>query len=309
MSFDNLFQMRPNLENVSQRPGAMGRVFWVDHFNGNNGNSGTEPGDAFATIAYAMTQCTAGRFDTIMLFAVWQEAMPIAVNITTVHIIGVGGSLMCPSATLNASDDNDIFNLGSAGNNCEIAGISFGGGATSAGISLGGGAMGTCMGANIHHNVFGHSFAGDTPLHGIWCEATATAPQIEDNIFLGAGNDVNGTITGDGIFWPSVSWSIGGIIRNNYLLGCPGIALNMSARYRGGIIDNNKIALDADTAGAGITMGANATGNLITNNVAVFGEAAANNPYADGGAANANHWAGNQGPGGSLANTPWLLTA
>ena len=283
-----------------------GTVYFTDIFNGLNTNNGLTPDTPFQTITYALTQCTADNDDYIIVMDAWNEATPIAVNITRVHILGLSNNPITPYPTLTATGDTSIMTITSTCNFVEIAGLSFGGGATMAGIHD---AAGTCMAANIHHCTFGHSFAGNTPLHGIWVAANATGISIQYNFFYGAGNTVGGTITADGINWTGAGVSLGGIIAHNWLLGCPGIALNMAARFIGGVIQENMIALDADTAGAGITMGATATGNLIVKNVATFGEAAANNPYLDNGAANANHWAGNMGPDGGLANTPWLLTA
>lgn len=298
---------RPNLAGVAQQPATLGRTFFVNGITGNNGNSGQDPSLPVLTIAYALSLCTADQNDYIIVLDCWQEAMPIAVNITQVHIIGYSHSPIVPYPILNAAADTAIMQLTAAtANLCEIAGISFGGGNAHGAIEF----TNTPMGVNIHNCVFGHFFSGQTPLHGIFLDANnTTAISIQNCFFYGSGNTVGGTITADGINWDGTGVSRGGIIYNNWFLGCPGIAIDIVDNLIGGIIQNNSIALDADTAGAGITMGATATGNLIAGNLAVFGEAAAQNPYLDNAGANANHWAANMGPGASLAATPFLLTA
>jgi len=61
-------------------------------------------------------------------------------------------------------------------------------------------------------------------------------------------------------------------------------------------VKDNVIACDADTQGSAITLAANATGCLVVENKALFGEQTAgmaNNPYLDQAAAQSNHWTNN----------------
>ncbi|GAH85335.1 unnamed protein product, partial [marine sediment metagenome] len=173
--FDALMTLRPDLASVAQRPGAIGRVFYVRAAwaGGDNANSGHDPGAPLATIAEAMNRCTNDHNDYIIVLTCWEEPVPIVVDKTMVHIIGIGGSLMSPAATFHAPTDAAVFTLTGDSNNLEIAGFSFGGSISHGAIEN---TVGTVMGLNVHHCVFGHSFAadGDALLHGIHIASNAT---------------------------------------------------------------------------------------------------------------------------------------
>lgn len=103
-----------------------GRVFWVyngtvlngqNHANGSDGNDGTfrRP---FATINYAVTQCSGGRGDVIVVRPGHAEtvsaAAGIALNVAGIAIIGLGYGANRPTITMSATtstitaDANDI---------------------------------------------------------------------------------------------------------------------------------------------------------------------------------------------------------
>jgi len=266
-------------------PIGNGRVFWVDGLAGNDGNSGTRPDDPFATITFALTQCVADRNDYIFVLDHWQEV--VAINITRVHIIGLSNYLRPNSnhsfVQMNAAADTAIFTVTALSNNCEIAGFSFGGGATHAGIENAGG---TPMGLHIHDCVFGHSFAGGTPQDGIRISVNATNIRIEHCVFLGAPGG-KGTITRDGIRWLCGGDPLNGDIENNTFNALPGIGVNFAqvAAATGGIvIKDNIFACESDKQGAAITMEATTRGFIVTGNKALYGQVTAgmiNNPYLD----------------------------
>lgn len=277
------------------RPSAMGRVFFVHAFTGNDNNKGDDPNAPFATLRHALDQCVNDRNDYIFVLDCWQEAMPIAIDVTTVHIIGVGGQPNRPYPLWNAAGDTAIFEISSASNNCEIAGFGFGGGATHAAIENSGG---TPMGVWIHDCIFGHSFCNNTPQDGIRIEVNATAIRIERCCFYGSGGLTSpGTITRDGIRFQGGGDPLGGVIANNLFLGCPGVAINFVtvAADSGGIaIVVNNIACDANTQGAAISLGASCGGFIISDNRANFGDTdMGQNPFLDGAAAGNNHWMAN----------------
>lgn len=272
-------------------PWVMGNVFYVDGINGSNLNDGLTPNTPWATITFALTNCVADNDDYIIVLDHWQET--VAINITRVHIIGIP----CKNPNhgfvqMNAAADTAIFTVTALSNNCEIAGISFGGGATHAGIENAGG---TPMGLHIHHCQFGHSFAGNTPQDGIRIEINATAIRIEECTFY--GNVAEGTLTRDGIRFQGGGNPLNGTIVNNTFLGIPGVGIDfvsVAAGHGGILIKDNVFGLDADTQGAAITLGATCAEFLVVGNRAQFGEAAmAQNPYLDGAAANSNHWTNN----------------
>lgn len=266
-------------------PIGAGRVFFVDGLAGNNGNIGTDPNQPWLTITYALTQCVNDRNDYIIVLEHWQEVVDI--NVTRVHIIGLSNYLRPNSnhsfVQMNAAADTAIFTVTALSNNCEIAGFSFGGGATHAGIENAGG---TPMGLHIHDCVFGHSFAGGTPQDGILIGLNATNIRIEHCVFLGAPGG-KGTLTRDGIRWAGAGDPLNGNIENCQFKALPGIGLNFVsvADDTGGItIKDNIFSCESDKQGAAITLGATCRGFLVSGNKALYGQttaAMANNPYLD----------------------------
>lgn len=279
-----------NIHAVNRPPG-LGRVFYVHGFNGLDTNNGLDPGTPFLTIAYALTQCANGRNDYIIVLNHWTEAMPIQINVSRVHIIGLGYSRL-PQIAMNAAGDTAIFEImGNLADMVEIAGFDLGGGPTHAGIEFGG--LGVADGVYIHDCNFGSPYCGNTPLYGIWSAGAGHGRSglIERCTFMGAGDGgAGGTITGDGILHQM--WQTE--IRHCIFLGLPGVAINQDACASVKVIENF-IMLDADTAGAGITFGATSARNLIAGNRAAYGEAIAAlaNPYQDLAGANVNAWVGN----------------
>jgi hypothetical protein len=266
-------------------PIGAGRIFFVDGINGNNGNIGTDPNFPWLTITYALTQCVNDRNDYIIVLDHWQEVVNI--NVTRVHIIGLSNFLRPNSnhsfVQMNAAADTAIFTISALSNNCEIAGFSFGGGATHAGIENAGG---TPMGLHIHDCVFGHSFAGGTPRDGILIGLNATNIRIEDCVFLGAPGG-KGTLTRDGIRWAGAGDPLNGYIGENEFKALPGVGINFVsvANATGGItIKDNIFSCESDKQGAAITLAPTTRGFLVSGNKALYGPttaAMANNPYLD----------------------------
>lgn len=280
------------LGGIATVPELIGRVYYVDGINGNNGNSGITPDAPWATITFALTQCANDRGDYIIVLDHWQEV--VAINVTRVHIIGASRNPNHSFVQLNAVGDTAIFTVTALSNHCEIAGFSFGGGATHAGIENAGG---TPMGLYIHDCQFGHAFAGDTPQDGIRVEINATNIRIEKCSFY--GNAGEGTITRDGVRFQGGGNPLNGVIFDNQFLDIPGVGVNfvtVAAGHGGITIKDNVFACDADTQGSAICLGANCAGFLCAGNKALFGDVTAGmitNPYLDNAAPAANHWMGN----------------
>ena len=269
-----------------------GTVYFKDIFNGLNTNDGLTPDTPFQTIAYALTQCTDDNDDYIIVMDAWNEATPILVDCTRVHIIGLSASPERPYPVFTDTGGTPIFQIAAAGNNSEIAYLDLGGGAADASIEC----LNTSMGVTIHHCTFGFGWAGDTALYGIEINTNATAIYIGYNVFKGSGGSVAGTITADGIRWAGGASSLGGVIENNRFLGLPGIAVNLLTQAIGMSVKDNVIACDADTQGSAITVAGACAGCLITGNKAMFGQTAggmANNPFLDSTVAGTNHWSSN----------------
>jgi len=87
-----------------------GNVFFVDD-SGSDNNSGEDPGQPFATLDYAIGQCTASQGDTIVLMPGHAETTTaIALDVVGVKIVGLGIGADRPTitATTGASDLIDI---------------------------------------------------------------------------------------------------------------------------------------------------------------------------------------------------------
>lgn len=281
------------LGGIAVWPELIGKVYYVDGVNGDNGNSGITPNTPWLTITHALTQCVNDRGDYIIVLEHWREV--VAINRTRVHIIGATRNPNHSFVQMNAVADTAIFTVSALSNHCEIAGFSFGGGANHAGIENAGG---TPMGLYIHDCQFGHVFAGDTPQDGIRVELNATNIRIEKCSFYGAPAG-KGTLTRDGIRFQGGGDPLNGAIRDCQFLGLPGVGIDFVtvAADTGGItIQDNVFACDADTQGAAITLGANCAGFLCVGNKAMWGASTAvlaQNPYLDSAIAGRNHWVGN----------------
>ncbi len=262
-----------------KRPPLIGRVFYVDHINGDNANNGIDPGEAFQTITYALTQCVAGREDYIIVLehgaAGVEPAYPVVINIDRVHLIGRGRN--GPDQVIRIhGDGGTCFDV--TGRDVEIAGFGFDTtGAAAGGIS----ASTDVFGAWIHHCHFAGSSLGQGLLYGIgrigdqlpwWL--------IEDNVF----SSPNGVgITNSSLLNNLVcTW-----IRRNIFTAPAGGAnpcIVGGGVEIGAIVDNYFFCpiSDAGIVGWAITLGGALGGGPITNNHAVqTGDGTGNNPYRD----------------------------
>jgi len=263
-----------------------GNVYWVDGVGGDDLQDGLTPDKPLLKIDTALGLCVNDNNDYIFVLDCYQQdTFPIVVDKTRVHIIGiVNKSNRYPVMT--PTGDTAIFTIASSGNDCEIAGFDLSAGATHGSIELN-----NPIGIHIHDCLFGCEQAGGTPQDGIIAETGQYNPihgLIENCTFYGTGNSSNGKLTRDGIRGTgggSANWK-NMTIRNNIFLGIPGIGINLD-RAQGVMILDNRFALDAATAGAGITLGAATAGCFIDGNSANFGKTAmAGKPYVDGSAAN-----------------------
>lgn len=257
-----------------------GRVFYVDHVNGNNANNGLSPNSPFATITYALTACSADFGDYIFVVehgaAGAEPAYPVVINRNKVHVIGVGRHGPDQVIRIHA-DANNVFDV--TGRDVEIAGFGF-----DSDSHTGGGivASTSVFGAWIHHCHFAGSSLGQGLLFGIGV-AGQQGPWwlIEDNVF----SSPNGVgITTFGIRLNVVA----GTIRRNYFTCCDGGAspcIRMDNVEIGAIVDNYFYCPISDTGAVGwaITLvGAGMEGGPITNNHAMqTGDGTGLNPYRD----------------------------
>ncbi len=102
-----------------------GNIFFVDSDTtyGSNSNSGETPTDAFATLAYAISKCTASNGDIIFVKEGHAETITtqIAANIAGVTVIGLGESDKRPTFTVSSS----VRMLYVTGTDCKFYNIKF----------------------------------------------------------------------------------------------------------------------------------------------------------------------------------------
>lgn len=256
-----------------------GNVYWVDGIGGDDSQEGLTPDKPLLKIDTALGLCINDNNDYIFALDCYQQdTFPIVVDKTRVHIIGLANPygqypVMLPTG------DTPIFTIGASGIYSEISGFNLSGGATHGCIELTG-----AVGVWLHQLMFGGANAGGTPQDGILLVTGSTTSEalIEHNFFLGSGN-ASGKISRDGIQALSTNPMTHTVIRNNVFQGCPGIGVNLGGNAQSAMILDNKFALDANTAGAAITLGAATVGCFIDGNRANFGKTAMGlKPYVDG---------------------------
>jgi hypothetical protein len=92
---------------------STGQVFFV-HSSGSNGNTGKTPAKPFATLAKAISQCTAAKGDTIYVMPGHTEtliaAAGVAVSVAGVRIVGLGNGKNRPvfNYTTSAAASFDV---------------------------------------------------------------------------------------------------------------------------------------------------------------------------------------------------------
>lgn len=107
---------------------GLGNVYFVSSTSSGRGDAngyGTDPSRPFATVAYALTKCTANNDDTIIVAAGHVEAITGAAGWTTisgVQIIGMGRGAKRPTITLGTATTAQIV---CSGNNTLFKNIVF----------------------------------------------------------------------------------------------------------------------------------------------------------------------------------------
>ena len=280
-------------------PGA-GNVFYVN--GGSDGpvvdtGSGLTPDDPKQLIQSAIDLCTSNNNDYVIVLNYGAngraaETWPITVDKVMCHVIGVGTAgqkwpVVRPNAPAGADTASPAFSV--TADRVEIANLEIGGGDTAGGIhpvDAGG-----VWGLTIHDCFFG--VTGDSAgQDGIRVPAASAAPYL--TVY---GCRFGHYLTRDGVrFDANATRCMIGVpgLPFNYFHHIAGIAINVAAAVTEPGVFGNRIAIPANTAGAGITLGAGVLDAWVMDNVANFGDTdMGNNPFADGAAAGANDWANN----------------
>lgn len=241
----------------AQIPATTGNYWFVSSVSGSNGNLGTDPGQAKATIAGAATAATASNGDVIIVLPGHAEAITAAAAVTIskagLYIIGIGSGNARPTLTWGTSTaaqiiisgaqvtfDNFVFDF--TGIDAVVAAISV----TSADVTF------------INSTFYTNSGTAGV-VKGILTAATATRFRVENCLFLGPAVNSGTTTTAQLDHELGVDY----VIRGNIFYGkCTQNILN-GTTCLGGVIDANRFVTYTGTKA--IAMAAAST-PFITNN-------------------------------------------
>jgi len=114
-SYPNGFGSNLLIREIPIHTAFPGKVFWLyngtvlgdSRRSGSDGNKGTF-NSPFATLAYAISQCTAGRGDIIMVkpghAETISDATTVAANIAGVAVVGLGAGISRPTFTFSTAN-------------------------------------------------------------------------------------------------------------------------------------------------------------------------------------------------------------
>lgn len=101
-------------------PQTTGDYFFVDD-SGSNTNDGKDPDHPFATLDYAVSQCTASHGDVVILMPGHAETTTtaIGIDIVGVTVVGLGYGDARPTITVNAA----VYGLTVSAHDCKISNL------------------------------------------------------------------------------------------------------------------------------------------------------------------------------------------
>jgi hypothetical protein len=167
-----------------------GTIYFVDD-SGSNNNSGLDPDQPFATLAYAESQCTAGVGDVIVLMPGHAETVATAITLNTqgLRVVGLGHGALRPNFTVGVA--GDIITLDA--DDIWVDNIMFTGHATTAATSF----------INVNGNddilVSNCLFMGlADPVEMITIAASSDRLHFRDCTFVGGAADLNSVMVVEG---------------------------------------------------------------------------------------------------------------
>lgn len=108
-------------------PPTTGNVFFV-HSSGSNGNSGKTPGQPFATVDYAVSQCSASQGDLVIVMPGHAETTTaVGLDVAGVSVIGLGYGRNRPALTATTAA-SDLVSVSAA--NCSLQNVRLAGAAS-----------------------------------------------------------------------------------------------------------------------------------------------------------------------------------
>ena len=167
-----------------------GTIFFVDD-SGSNNNSGKDPDQPFATLAYAESQCTAGVGDVIVLMPGHAETVATAITLNTqgLRVVGLGHGGLRPNFTVGVV--GDIITLDA--DDIWVDNIMFTGHATTAATSF------INVNGNDDCTISNVLFYGlADPLEMVTIAASSDRLTIMDCVFIGSAADLNTCIIFEG---------------------------------------------------------------------------------------------------------------
>lgn len=260
-----------------------GKTFWVDNRSwgvGSDTNSGTDPNYPFATIAKALTLCTSGNEDYIIVLASYDlDTSSIQVVVPTTHIIGVGSkNHRAMGCWLNTGADSVFTLQGSNSSVCEIAGFA--------------------MCADTSHPCITTKTGASTELVYAWihdCQFAASldaAFVAQDGILEADGTGLDGTLIEDCTFGDEITRDgirftnfYGGLIRNCLFDNCGSKAIDAitggASTGMPDVIGNFFRANHGAAEGWAITTISSGNGLIAFNHASADFATADYNPYLD----------------------------
>lgn len=265
-------------------------VFYVDDTVGSDSNDGLSVLTPFLTTEHAISQCTANRYDCIVVMQrspsthTTGETWPIDLDKQGILLTGLySRGLISDSGFGPTPADTDCISIGANHVAIENLYLQVHSGGTTGNI------IGTDLtaGTGVYGFTLRNCWLGmqNTALYGFYTGAASDWPYllIEDNIF-GAQNSNNFT---NAIRLFNATYSA---IRRNVFHGCSSYAIECLASCGNVDILDNRFKLSADTDGFAIHLATGSSDIYVDGNHAAFGtNDLTTQPYQDA-SSDANDW-------------------
>lgn len=249
----------------SNVPATSGSVFFVDSVTGSNGNSGKDTTHPFATIAYAITRCTASKGDTVVCMPNHTEAVVGAGTITAskagIRIVGLGYARQRPVITYTtaAAASVDVTAAGVLIQNVVFQAV--GVDAVTAMVNV------SAAGVTFRYCEFETGDATNQAVLGMLTTAAASRLVVDSCHFHGSADA--GTATAIRIVGGDAIQIVNNVIWGNYTTSLGGID-NPTTAATGLIIQNNVIVNQTASSTKAIVLKSDSTGIVVDNRLVIL---------------------------------------